>query len=257
MAQDLINEIEPGGAAKVEGQTEAGPESKNSEDARTRVALASGANVGEVVSTGSEGERFSKWSELIGTEDVVEDLGPSWAEDTESGSDDSLRDTVVEASHQSEKRWFPRKHRKVIAGLGLALFIFLGVCGLKRWHIHPEGDLQRVAYTSVYRAPITRGSADILDLASFVVLLAENEDRAYLSLSISVKLSNSNVYREMEKKKTFFRGVVYRVLDKAAKAGSPQIMSKEQLKRDIIGALNGLLVTGTADDIYFSKFLVV
>ncbi len=257
MAQNLINEIDRGGAAKMEGQTEAGPEPENSEDAKTGVASASGANVGEVVGTGPEGEGVSEWSELIGTEDGAEDLGPSWAEDTESGSDDSPGDTVDEASHQSEKRWFPRKHKKVIAGLVLALFISLVVCGLKRWHMHPEGDLQRVTYTSVYRAPITRDSADILDLAGFVVLLAENEDRAYLSLSISVKLSNGNAYREMEKKKTFFRAVVYRVLDKAAKAGSPQIISKEQLKRDIIGALNGLLVTGTVDDIYFSKFLVV
>ena len=96
-----------------------------------------------------------------------------------------------------------------------------------------------------------------MDLASFVVLLAENEDRAYLSLSISVKLSNRNVYREMEEKKTFLRGVIYGILDKAAKAGSLQIISKEQLKRDIIGALNGFLVTGTVDDIYFTQFLVV
>jgi flagellar basal body-associated protein FliL len=147
--------------------------------------------------------------------------------------------------------------KKVIAVLALALFLSLMVYGLKQWHMHPEKDPQRATYTLVYRAPITRGSADILDLASFVVLLAENEDRAYLSLSISVKLSNRNVYREMEEKKTFLRGVIYGILDKAAKAGSLQIISKEQLKRDIIGALNGFLVTGTVDDIYFTKFLVV
>jgi len=34
-------------------------------------------------------------------------------------------------------------------------------------------------------------------------------------------------------------------------------MSKEQMKRDIISALNDLLVTGTIDDIYFTEFLVV
>jgi len=146
-----------------------------------------------------------------------------------------------------------QNQKKVIVGLAFALFLTLVVCGLKRWHVHPGGDRQGVGY----RTSIAKDSAEILDLAGFVVLLAENEDQACLSLSISVKLSSSNVYREMEKKKTFLRGVIYRVLDKAAKAGSPQIISKEQLKRDIIGALNGLLVTGTVNDIYFTKFLVI
>jgi flagellar basal body-associated protein FliL len=150
-----------------------------------------------------------------------------------------------------------QNQKKVIAVLALTLFLSLVVYGLKQWHIRPEEDPQRATHTLVYRAPITRGSADTLDLASFVVLLAENEDWAYLSLSISVKLSNSNVYREIEEKKTFLRGVIYGILEKAAKAGSLQIMSKEQLKRDIVGALNGFLVTGTVDDIYFTKFLVV
>ena len=108
-----------------------------------------------------------------------------------------------------------------------------------------------------YRASIAKNSAEILDFAGFVVLLAENEDLAYLSLSISVKLSNSNVCREIEKKKTFIRGAIYGVLDKAAKAGSTQIMSKEQLELDIIDAVNRLLVTGIVVDVYFTKFLAV
>jgi flagellar basal body-associated protein FliL len=143
--------------------------------------------------------------------------------------------------------------KKVVVCLAFALFLSLVVCGLKRWHMHSGVGRQEVGY----RASIAKDSSEILDLAGFVVLLAENEDQACLSLSISVKLSNSNVYREIEKKKTFLRGVIYGVLDKAAKADSPQIISKEQLKRDIIGALNGLLVTGTVDDIYFTKFLAI
>jgi flagellar basal body-associated protein FliL len=257
MAQNLIDGIDSGGAAKVEGETKSGAEPENSENAKTEVASARGSDVAGVVSTGPQGESVSEWSELIGTKGGVEVLGPSGAEDTESGYDNSPGDTAVEAGHQSERRWSLRKREKVIAGLAFALFISLVVCGLKRWHVHPVGDLQRATDSTVYRAPITKGSPDILDLAGFVILLAENEDRAYLSLSISVKLSNSDVYREMEKKKTFLRGVIYGILDKAAKAGSPQIIRKEQLKRDIICALNRFLVTGTVNDIYFSKFLVV
>lgn len=147
--------------------------------------------------------------------------------------------------------------KKLIAGIALALCISLVVYGLKQCHMNPGGDRQKVTSTLDNSASITRDSAEILDFAGFVVLLAENEDQAYLSLSISVKLSNSNVYREIEKKKTFIRGVIYGVLDKAAKTGSAQIMSKEQLKQDILDAVNRLLVTGIVDDVYFTKFLAV
>ena len=147
--------------------------------------------------------------------------------------------------------------KKLIAGLALALCLSLVVYGLKQWHMDSGGDRQKGTSMLDSSASITRDSAEILDFAGFVVLLAENEDQAYLSLSISVKLSNSTVYREIEKKKTFIRGVIYGVLDKAAKTGSAQIMSKEQLKQNIIDAVNRLLVTGIVDDVYFTKFLVV
>ena len=147
--------------------------------------------------------------------------------------------------------------KKLIAVISLALCISLVVYGLKQWHMDPGGDRQRVTSTLYNSASITKNSAEMLDFADFVILLAENEDLAYLSLSISVKLSNSNVCREIEKKKTFIRGAIYGVLDKAAKAGSTQIMSKEQLELDIIDAVNRLLVTGIVVDVYFTKFLAV
>ena len=121
----------------------------------------------------------------------------------------------------------------------------------------PGRNRKKVTSTPDNTTSIMRDSAEVLDFAGFVVLLPENEDQAYLSLSISVKLSNRNVYKEIEKKKTFIRGVIYGVLDKAAKTGSTQIMSKEQLKQDIIDAVNRLLVTGIVDEVYFTTFLVV
>ncbi len=156
------------------------------------------------------------------------------------------------------KRWGMRLHKKVIAGLAIGLFMSpLVAYGLKHWHTHPGGARQKVASTQVYRAPIKSDSRSLWDLAVFVVLLPEDVDQAYFSLSISARLSDSNVYREIESKKPLLRGVIYGVLNKAAKSGRPQMVSKEKLKRDIIGALNGLLVTGTIDDIYFTDFLVV
>ncbi|MCK4487839.1 MAG: flagellar basal body-associated FliL family protein [Desulfobacterales bacterium] len=271
MAEDLINEIDPEETPRIEGQTEGGSEPETSEDVKTGVASASGADVAGVVSTGLEGEGVSESSEPTGTEGGAEDVVPSGAEDTEAGIDDSPTDAAIEASRQSVKRWCLRLHKKVIAGLVLARQhkkiiggLVLGLCmsllvayGLKHWQMDQGGKREKVSSTWIYRAPVMRHWNAILDLAAFVVLLPEDENRAYFSLSISVKLSKSSVCREIKERKTFFRGVIYGVLNKAVKASSPQVISKEQLKQDIISALNGLLVTGTIDDIYFTDFLVV
>ena len=271
MAQDLSNEIDPGETPGVEGQAEAGAEPETSEDVKTGVTSVSGADVAGVVSTGPEADGVSESSEPTGTEDRAEDLVPSGTEDTEAEPDDSREDTAPPSNLQSVKRWCLRQHKKAIAGLvlarqdnkvitGLVLGLFISplvAYGLKYWHTHPVEVHQKVTSTQVYQASIRSDSCTLLDLAAFIVLLPEDEDRAYLSLSISVKLSNSNVYREIEGKKTFFRGLIYGALDKAVKAGSSQMILNEQLKRDIITALNGLLVTGAIDDIYFTKFLVV
>ena len=258
MAENLTNEIDPGETPRVEGQTKAWHESETSEDVNTGVASASETDVARVVRSGLEREGESQWSEPTATEPPAEDVVPSGREDTEAAIDDSPADAAIEANRQSVKRWCLRLHKKVIAGLVLGLCISpLVAYGLKHWHMHQGGKPQEIASTRVYRAPTTRNWYAILNLAGFVVLLPEDNDRAYFSLRLSVRLSNSSVYREIEEKKTFFRGIIYGVLDKAAKANSPQMISKEQLKQDIIDALNGLLNTGAIDDIYFTQFLVV
>ena len=216
---------------------------------------------------------------------------PSETKDTEAGPDDSPADAAGEASSRSGKsRYlqtykkvvaglvfvrehkkvaaglaFAREHKKLVAGLVLVLCIPLVVYGLEYWRMHPGIDHKKIATARIYRAPITMGdsggtmedSGGILDLATFVILFSEDQDRTYLSLNISLKLSNSNISKEIEEKKTLLRGAIYEVLDKAVKAVSPQMMTKEQMKRDIISALNDLLVTGTIDDVYFTEFLVV
>jgi len=271
MAEDPINEIDPEETPRIEGQTEGGSEPETSEDVKTGVASASGADVAGVVSTGLEADGVSESSETTGAGGRAEGLVPSGSEDTKAEPGDSPANTAFESSLQSVKRWCLHQHKKVIAGLVLArqhkkviAGLVLGLCmsvlvayGLKHWQMDQGGKREKVSSTWIYRAPVMRNWNAILDLAAFVVLLPEDEDLAYFSLSLSVKLSKSSVCREIKERKTFFRGVIYGILNKAVKASSPQVISKEQLKQDIIGALNGLLVTGTIDDIYFTDFLVV
>ena len=183
---------------------------------------------------------------------------PSESEDSEVGFDDLFEDIATETNGCFGKIRSFWKPKKVIAGLVLGFCVSpLVAYGLKHWQTDQEEKRQEIPSTWIYRASVMRDWTAILNLAAFVVLLHEKEDRAYFSLSISVRLSNRRVCREIERKKTFFRGVIYRILNKAAKDTSLQAISKEQLKRDIVGALNGFLMTGTIDDIYFTDFLVV
>ena len=257
MAKDLNNKTDPGETSGVEGQTEAGSTPDVSEDVESGVAAASVPDGAAVVSSMREGEGVTELSRRADTEGGDEAAVPSEAEDPDAGFDDLPEDITIEAN-QSGKVWSLWKPKKVIAGLVLGFCISpLVAYGLKYWQTDRDRMSQEAPSTWIYRAPIMRDWGAILDLAAFLVLLPEKKDRAYFSLSISVKLSNSGVSREIEGKKTFFRGVIYRVLNEAAKDSSPQAIAKEQLKRDIVGALNSLLISGTIDDIYFTDFLVV
>jgi flagellar basal body-associated protein FliL len=279
-----MDEIDSKETPGIEGQAEAGAKPEISEDVKTEVASASGPEVAGGDSTGREGEGISESNEPSDTEVGVEDLVASGTEDSIAGSGDSPEDAATESSRQSVKRWclrqqkkvtaglaLVRQHKKVIAGLalarqqkkviaGLALGLLISplvAYGLKHWQTDPGEVREKVHSTKVYRASTRSDSCIVLGLAAFVVLLPEDEDLAFFSLNISVKPSNSNVSREIEEKEAFFRAVIYGILCKTVKDSSPETMPKEQLKRDIIGALNRLLVTGTIDDVYFTKFLAV
>ena len=250
MAKNLDNETYPAETPRVEGETETGSTPEDGRDIKS--------GVGEVVSGATEGEGVTESSEPPGSEGSSEEPVPSEAEDSEAGFDDLPEDIAIETNGRFGKIrsfWEPKK---VIAGLVLGFCVSpLMAYGLKHWQAEQEEKSQEIPSTQIYRASVMMDWSGILDLAAFVVLLPEKKDRTYFSLGISLRLSNRPVCREIEGKKTFFRGAIYRVLNKTAKDTSLQAISKEQLKRDIVGALNSLLMSGTIDDIYFTDFLVV
>ena len=198
MAENLINEIDSGETPGVEGQTEGGFEAETGEDVLAGIASASGNEVAGAVRTGLKGEDVSDWSEPTATGLVAEGGVLSGAEDTELDIDASPPDAAIEANRCREKRWGLHVYKTVIAGLVLGLCMSpLVAYGLKHWHMHRGEQPQDVAFTRVYRAPATTDWDAILDLAAFVVLLPEGDDRAYFSLRLSVKLSNIHAYMEI------------------------------------------------------------
>ncbi|CAN2043379.1 hypothetical protein GMMP1_1100005 [Candidatus Magnetomoraceae bacterium gMMP-1] len=110
---------------------------------------------------------------------------------------------------------------------------------------------------TIFTRPFTKKQpVAYLNFSSFVILLSENSTWTYLSTNLVLKPSNHNVYKEIQKKKVFFRGAIYGILTRLFQTRDPQLFPKKELKQHIINDLNYLLVTGRVEVIYFMDFLV-
>ncbi|CAN2040157.1 hypothetical protein GMMP15_1580010 [Candidatus Magnetomoraceae bacterium gMMP-15] len=110
---------------------------------------------------------------------------------------------------------------------------------------------------TIFTRPFTKKQpVAYLNFLSFVILLSENSTWTYLSTNLVLKPSNHNVYKEIQKKKVFFRGAIYGILTRLFQTRDPQLFPKKELKQHIINDLNYLLVTGRVEVIYFMDFLV-
>ncbi|NVM21141.1 MAG: flagellar basal body-associated FliL family protein [Desulfobacterales bacterium] len=199
-------------------------------------------------------------------------MGPDdKVEDAEAALDHASLLDAVEWEHGSEKQWRPKKHRRAIRVLLVAVCLLFVVYGLM-WF---STGRREMTSGRVYRAPIWNVETvenvenvekaknleeykfDIIDFARFVVLLPEENNKAYLLLRISVQVSNSKVYEEINEKRASFRGAIYGVLNKVVKANNKQEIHKKELKQDIMDALNGIVGAGGVISIGFTEFLLV
>jgi flagellar basal body-associated protein FliL len=170
-------------------------------------------------------------------------------------NDGSLEETV-RADDVSDSTWQPPKYQMAMGGVFFAICVSVVVYGLARLALgRPENPLEQID-TEVYRAPTDLGTTDIIDFARFLVPFPDEDDRTYLLLSISVKPSNRDVYKEINEKKTFCRGGIYAGLRKAIGASKKKMLSGVELKRYILDAFEGMLASGTLQDVYFTEFLV-
>jgi len=98
---------------------------------------------------------------------------------------------------------------------------------------------------------------DVVNFDKFLILLVNDYNKAYLSLTMSIKPSNSQVYKELNEKRTFFRGVIYKVLEERVKGKKKLMTRKEKLKQDILNALNAAIAGGTVYEVVFCEVLEV
>lgn len=220
----------------------------------------------------TEGGRVAEATIIL--EDATEPSPSAESEETLEKSGDSTEDDPGEQKDEtvsvgtspsggpesrslSAVRCQLKKYQRHIAGFTVGMCVFFSVYGITGLVTKGKEEQRKRVSVQVYQASVENGTAHILHLARFLVFLAEKGDRAYLLLSLSIKPSNSAVHSEMGEKMTLCRAAIYGVLNKIAMGEMEQVDSRKKLKKDIIDALNAVLVTGTVDRIDFTEFLLV
>jgi|GEM_PF-3994057 len=248
---DNNDNIEPKSSVESECQ----PETNSSAG---RVGETEGGQVAEATIILEDATEPSRSAE---SEETLEESGGSTQDPREQETETAFPDTSSSDSPESRPlsavRAQLKKYQRPIAGFIVGTCVLFSVYGITGLVTKGKEEQRKTVSVQVYRASVENGTADILHLARFLVFLAEKGDRAYLLLSLSIKPSNSAVYSEVDEKMTLCRAAIYGVLSKIAMGEMEQVDSRKKLKKDIIDAINAVLVTGTVDRIDFTEFLLV
>jgi flagellar basal body-associated protein FliL len=174
---------------------------------------------------------------------------------------EQAREEETEADTQEIKLRSRKKRekgrRRVVASVAIVLIALMGIGAgylyLKQeWiagsHNQGTGPGQSVS--------IAIPREEILTLDSFVIPAEGNKDFTYVFLSISVKLPNKEVKREVAEKESSLRGIIYDTLVREI-ANTRDVPPPESLKEFIIRGVNGALSTGRISEVFISKFLAL
>jgi flagellar basal body-associated protein FliL len=96
----------------------------------------------------------------------------------------------------------------------------------------------------------------LLSFDPFVVPVPVNRKFTYIFLSISFKLPNKEIKREMIQRRSQLRGIIYEVLAGKVRE-SRELPALDHLKGLIIRELERSLYTGNLGEVYITKFLAV
>ena len=96
----------------------------------------------------------------------------------------------------------------------------------------------------------------LLSFDPFVVPVPVNRKFTYILLSISFKLPNKEIKREMIQRRSQLRGIIYEVLVGKVRE-SRELPALDHLKQLIIRELDRSLYTGNLGEVYITKFLAV
>jgi len=182
--------------------------------------------------------------------------GPT-AQEAEGASSDASVPETAEGDRAYGTRFRFRQYLTAIGGLVIGICTSLLAYGLWCLVASPNAEPRSVPSTQVYWVSV-EGDATIVNFSRFLILLAQENDKAYLLFSVSARPLSSAVHREISEKSIICRRAIYGVVSEALRAEEGEVVSiMVKLKQQIMDALNGMLVTGKVDWIGFTDFLMV
>lgn len=96
----------------------------------------------------------------------------------------------------------------------------------------------------------------IVPLESFIVNLADEGGQRYLRITMQMELSDKKLEKEIEKRLPKIRDSVLMILPNKKSDDIRTGEGKEQVREEIIAAINESLITGTVDNLYFTEFVI-
>ena len=254
-----------------EEQAGAISEQENSEGPEEEESFANELDESGDTETEPSADRDEKQAELSGNElDELEEeqtgtiSGQENSEGLEeeqlSGDElDDLDDTEAEPipvsknAHHPDRRGSRKKGLWVASAIGLCVLIGIGYLYLKEQKSRglPGQESEAVAVTR-----ISIPEEQVLLFDSFIIPISENREFTYISLSISFKLPNKEIKRQMTEKKKELRGIIYDILTGEI-SKRKEVPRLEGLKKLIIGGVNSALSSGEIHEVYVTKFLAV
>ncbi|MBL7179784.1 MAG: flagellar basal body-associated FliL family protein [Desulfobacterales bacterium] len=160
----------------------------------------------------------------------------------------------AEGSKGSPKEIEPKDPEKKYKGKRkLFVYAAIGLCFLAG-AVYYYRNNKKDEPSRIDRLSAQPGSLLIFD--SFVIPFNGHSEFTYISLSVSFKVPNNEVEKEMKGKRDRLRGVLYEMLKEEINR-TAEVPALEKLKEYIIKRVNQLLSTGKVTEAYIMDFLAV
>ena len=190
-----------------------------------------------------------------------ESLGELEEERLFEGKPDVAREEKTEPVPQ-EETLRPRERRqkggrRIVASVAIGVIALIGI-GAGYLYLKQE---KTAVPPNQGRGPgqtvsVSIPHEEVLVLEPFVIPAEGNKNFTYVFLSISMKLPNKEIKREVTEKKRPLRGIIYDTLAREI-ATAKEVPPLETLKEFIIRGVNGALSSGKISEVFISKFLAV
>ena len=202
----------------------------------------------------TEGQELQRGSQKEDLEDLIEEhLFKEESDVTEEEETESVSREENLRPRERRQKGGRRRVASFMIGLIALIGIGTGYLYLKQEKIavspiQGKGPDQTVSVSTPHD--------EVLVLEPFVIPAEGNKNFTYVFLSISIKLPNKEVKRELTEMKRPLRGIIYDTLAREI-ANTKEVPPLETLKEYIIAGVNGALSNGKISEVFISKFLAV